>query len=106
MLEVPQGSDGEVGEGREVRGVPVEASQLWRSVLASVLSVTKTNNGTTNGVVHDVDPLATRGQLARDLKRARGRIISLVAIVDTQAQTIKDLRAEVARLKRLAHTLL
>ena len=61
--------------------------------------------GTVEGIVHDVDPKATRGELARDLKRARGRIVALVAIVDEQRATIKDLRDEVVRLKRLAHSL-
>ena len=60
---------------------------------------------TVDGPVNAVNPRATRGQLARDLTRARGRIVALVALVDAHAATIKDLREEVQRVKRIAHDL-
>ena len=60
---------------------------------------------TVDAPVTAVNPRATRGQLARDLTRARGRIVALVAIVDGHAATIKGLRDEVQRLKRIAHDL-
>ena len=60
---------------------------------------------TVDAPVTGINPRATRGQLARDLTRARGRIVALVAIVDAHAATIKDLREEVRRLKRIAHDL-
>ena len=60
---------------------------------------------TVDGPVNAVNPRATRGQLARDLTRARGRIDALVALVDAHAATIKDLREEVQRVKRIAHDL-
>jgi len=60
---------------------------------------------TLDGAVTAVNPRATRGQLCRDLTRARGRIVALVAIVDAHAATIKGLRDEVRRLKRIAHEL-
>lgn len=61
--------------------------------------------GTIDGAVNAVNPRATRGQLARDLTRARGRIVALVAIVDAHAATIKKLRDECRRLRRIAHEL-
>ena len=60
---------------------------------------------TVDAPVTGLNPRATRGQLARDLTRARGRIVALVAIVDAHAATIKGLREEVQRLKRIAHDL-
>ena len=60
---------------------------------------------TVDGPVNAVNPRATRGQLARDLTRARGRIVALVAIVDAHAATIKDLREDVQRVKRIAYDL-
>jgi len=62
-------------------------------------------SSTIDGPVNAVSPNATRGQLCRDLTRARGRIVALVAIVDAHAATIKGLRDEVRRLKRIAHEL-
>ena len=60
---------------------------------------------TVDAPVTAVNPRATRERLARDLTRARGRIVALVAIVDAHAGTIKDLRDEILRLKRIAHDL-
>ena len=60
---------------------------------------------TVDAPVTAVNPRATRERLARDLTRARGRIVALVAIVDGHAATIKGLRDEVQRLKRIAHDL-
>ena len=60
---------------------------------------------TVDAPVTGINPRATRGQLARDLLRARGRIVALVAIVDAHAATIKDLREEVQRVKRIAYDL-
>ena len=60
---------------------------------------------TVDAPVTGINPRATRKQIARDLLRARGRIVALVAIVDAHAATIKDLREEVQRLKRIAHDL-
>ena len=62
-------------------------------------------SSTVDGIVNAVNPNATRGQLCRDLTRARGRIVALVAIVDAHAGTIKSLRDEVRRLRRIAHEL-
>jgi hypothetical protein len=60
---------------------------------------------TVDAPVTGINPRATRKQIARDLLRARGRIVALVEIVDAHAATIKDLREEVQRVKRIAHDL-
>ena len=60
---------------------------------------------TVDAPVTAVNPRATRERLTRDLTRARGRIVALVAIVEAHAATIKDLREEVRRLKRIGHDL-
>ena len=60
---------------------------------------------TVDAPVTGINPRATRKQIARDLLRARERIVALVAIVDAHAATIKGLRDEVQRLKRIAHDL-
>lgn len=60
---------------------------------------------TVDAPVTPINPRATRKQIARDLVRARTRIVALVARVDAHAATIKDLREEVCRVKRIAYDL-